>query len=341
MKFWNREKEKEWLKRYLKTEPNAILFVYGPKSSGKTTLLMKVAEDLSEHSQMAFYWYDLREELVSGYDTVLSVFFKSKGWASRMLKGLASSFKINLLAFELDMSELSDILHGKENPFSYMRRELERVRERGLRPVIVFDELQKVKEVYMNGESRQRPLVRELFNFFVRLTKVLHLSHVIVMTSDTFFIENVYVDSALKNTSEFYLVDFFDDETAVRIMTQEGMDEKTARDVIDRVGGAPWIMERILSNGNPSEKIQELFLQSKSRLLGYIDEKKMRGEDVEITYETMRKVLEREFPESEEGLKEIRRLVEAEILFYDPLRREIRFQTKLDERAVRELLGVE
>ena len=42
MKFWDREKERKWLKHYLLTEPNAILFVYGPKSSGKTTLPMKV-----------------------------------------------------------------------------------------------------------------------------------------------------------------------------------------------------------------------------------------------------------------------------------------------------------
>ncbi len=41
MKFWDREKEKEELKAYLKSEPNAILFVYGPKSSGKSTLLKK------------------------------------------------------------------------------------------------------------------------------------------------------------------------------------------------------------------------------------------------------------------------------------------------------------
>ncbi|MCD6363040.1 MAG: ATP-binding protein, partial [Synergistetes bacterium] len=38
MKFWNREKEIKWLKKYLQTEPNAILFIYGPKSSGKSTL---------------------------------------------------------------------------------------------------------------------------------------------------------------------------------------------------------------------------------------------------------------------------------------------------------------
>ena len=56
MKFWDREKEKKWLKRYLQTEPNAILFVYGPKSSGKTTLLMKVVEELPKEK---FIYYSI------------------------------------------------------------------------------------------------------------------------------------------------------------------------------------------------------------------------------------------------------------------------------------------
>ena len=56
-----------------------------------------------------------------------------------------------------------------------MEEELGKDVENGKRSVIVFDELQKLKEVYLNGDERQRPLVREVFNFFVRITKVLHL----------------------------------------------------------------------------------------------------------------------------------------------------------------------
>ena len=78
MKFWDREKEKKWLKRYLQTEPNAILFVYGPKSSGKTTLLMKVMEEMPS-DEFKVYWYDLRGKVISGYEDVLRVFFREKG----------------------------------------------------------------------------------------------------------------------------------------------------------------------------------------------------------------------------------------------------------------------
>jgi len=337
VRFWDREKEVKDLKAHIQSEPNSILFVYGPKSSGKSTLLMKVAEDLPENDY-AIYWYDLREELVSGYDSVLGIFFKEKGWKKKMLEGLSKMFKINVAVFELDPSELSNVMSRKDNPFSYMRRELEKKRVEGKKPIIVFDELQKLKDVYMNTPNNQRLLVNELFNFFVRLTKVLHLAHVIVMTSDTFFIEEVYTSSSLKNTSIYYLVDYFDDETARKILIEEGLSKEDAEYVVDMSGGVPWIMAEVTSNGDPKEKLMEIYEQIKSRLFGYIENKMINDEDEKITYRVLEKVLKGLYPKTPEELREVRKLVQAEVLFYEPIKRKIKFQTKLDERATRELL---
>ncbi len=93
--------------------------------------------------------------------------------------------------FELDCGELLKVVNKGLDAFEVMEGKLSMDEESGKRPVIVFDELQKLKDIYLNGGS-QKPLIKELFNFFVRLIKVLHLSHVMVMTSDTFFIEQVY-----------------------------------------------------------------------------------------------------------------------------------------------------
>ena len=41
MKFYDREKELKYLKTYCQLEPNSILFVYGPKSSGKAKVMLK------------------------------------------------------------------------------------------------------------------------------------------------------------------------------------------------------------------------------------------------------------------------------------------------------------
>ena len=335
MKFWDREKEKKWLKHYLQTEPNAILFVYGPKSSGKTTLLMKVVEELPKE-EFAYYWYDLREELITGYESVIELFFAERGWIKSLLEVIP--VKINLKVFEVEADVLKGLKDKKIKPFTEMRKHLERDRKKGMTPVIVFDELQKLKDIYLNGEN-QRPFVKELFNFFVRITKVLHLAHVIVMTSDTFFIEQVYTDSTLKNTSRFYLVDFFDDETAKEILISEGLSEEDAEYVVDWIGGVPWMIEEILESDEPIEEVERLYADVKGNIgetLGDIYERGWYDEAKRV----LLKVIDGSVDARGKDRKVVRKLVEMELLFYDPVKGEVRFHSKLDERAVKELLGV-
>ena len=212
-----------------------------------------------------------------------------------------------------------------------MERVLKKHIQEGKKPVMVFDELQKLKDIYLNGGS-QRPLVKELFNFFVRLTKVLHLSHVIVMTSDTFFIEQVYTDSTLKNTSEFYLVDFFDDETAKEILISEGLSESDAKYIVDNIGGTPWMMERILSNGDIKDSVHRLYLQTKSRIV----ESTRKRKDLK---EILKRVAKGEnLYEDDEALDKVKELIEKEVLFMDLINGVVKFHTKLDEIAAKEVL---
>ncbi len=336
MKFWNREKEKKWLKHYLLTEPNAILFVYGPKSSGKTTLLMKVVEELPKE-KFIYYWFDLRERLITNYKDVVEVFFLDEEAAKEVIEnergidtGIMSFFKISFKRKKL-------IEERRIDPFRYMADMMRKDLEEGKRPVVVFDELQKLKDIYLNGGS-QRPLIKELFNFFVRLTKVLHLAHVIVMTSDTFFIEQIYTDSTLKNTSRFYLVDFFDDETVKNILISEGLSEKDASYIVKHIGGVPWMMEEIIKSKEYfKDTIQELFDESKSRLDLFL----MNREEQKEYEKILSDILSNRFKLSRENIDAVKDMVESEILFYDPVKGRVKFHTKLDELAAKELLGVE
>ncbi len=268
MKFWDRGKEKEDLKRYLQSEPNAILFVYGPKSSGKSTLLMESIKDLSRRKlfrkKYEIHWYDLRGKLVASYRDVIDALFEAEDTeAGRFVSSVESEMGLSIpmvMGFKVKKSLREEFYNKVSDPFGYMEAVM---RRSGKRQIIVFDELQKLKGIYMNG---QREFVVELFNFFVRITKVMHLAHVFVMTSDTFFIEEIYTSSALKNTSEFYLVDYFDDKTALKILIDEGLSEEDARYVVEQIGGVPWMMERVLSNDNAREKVEELYLQHRARL---------------------------------------------------------------------------
>jgi len=335
MKFWDREKEIRDLKRHIESEPNAILFVYGPKSSGKSTLLMEVLNDLK--SELYTYYYDLRLVPVSGYKDVLGIFFKERGWRERLKKAIPGIASATLKYFEVDGEVLEEMFEMKLNPFEVMENAIRgRKNKSKKRPVIVFDELQKLREVYMNG-GNQKPLVKELFNFFVRLTKVLHLTHVIVMSSDTFFIEEVYSDSALKNTSRYYLVDFFDDETAYSILVNEGIDEKTAKEIVDKAGGVPWILEEIVESDEPIQTLKELYKETKAKLENFLLEYAREEEAKKVLNE----ILEGRNKPVKRNIKIIKDLVEKEILFYDPINVNVRFQTRLDELAAREILSYE
>ena len=62
------------------------MFAFDPKSNGKTTLLMKVAKELP------------KEKFITGYESVIEVFFKKKGWLESFLRAVKP--KINLRGFE-------------------------------------------------------------------------------------------------------------------------------------------------------------------------------------------------------------------------------------------------
>ncbi|ETR66056.1 MAG: ATPase [Candidatus Magnetoglobus multicellularis str. Araruama] len=89
-----------------------------------------------------------------------------------------------------------------------MEKELQKIVKKGKRPIIIIDELQALDDIYMNG---QRELLKELFNFFVAMTKESHLCHVIIASSDGYFMKRIYEDSKLAKTSKYYSVDYLNE----------------------------------------------------------------------------------------------------------------------------------
>jgi AAA+ ATPase superfamily predicted ATPase len=195
----------------------------------------------------------------------------------------------------------------------------------------------------MNSPNNQRPVVNELFNFFVRITKVEHLAHVVVATSDTFFIEEVYTNSALQECAKYRLLDFFDEETTLRILSGEGFSEEEARFVWDWLGGVPWELAEAVEAkrmGRLEEAIRELYMAARGRIEDMVERKKGRekGELKKALgiFAGREKVRLKDVPDD---LKDtVIELVKAEILFYDPLSSEIKPHTKLIQRAIREVL---
>jgi len=70
MKFINRQTEIAFLSKYFVSEPNSLLFVYGPKSSGKSVLLTKVVNELDQET-FTINFMNLREVLIYDFKTFL------------------------------------------------------------------------------------------------------------------------------------------------------------------------------------------------------------------------------------------------------------------------------
>ena len=58
--FINRDYDINELCLHIKGDPNSILFVYSPKSSGKSTVIRRVIKEM-ENSDVVFFYYNLRK----------------------------------------------------------------------------------------------------------------------------------------------------------------------------------------------------------------------------------------------------------------------------------------
>ncbi len=198
--FVNRKDELAYLQSWISAKPENILFLYGPKSSGKTTLIYRFIEENLTNGKYDIKHFNLRELLLVNYKSFLRAFFELK--SSEQVK---ETRQYDLKVFKLSVETLKGLESKELDPFIVMKRELEKSNKKGKRPVIIIDELQALDEIYFNGG---RELLNEIFNFFVAMTKESHLCHVIIASSDGYFIDRVYQDSKLKKTSRLMEVEY-------------------------------------------------------------------------------------------------------------------------------------
>jgi len=121
-------------------------------------------------------------------------------------------------------------------------------------PVLIIDELQVIGDMKIDGY-----LIYKLFNFFVRLTKELHLAHVFVMTSDSLFLEQVYSEAMLKvkGRCDYLLVDDFDYERKMGFLDGYGFDEREAEMIWQNVGGKPVSLVKLINAKVSGKKIED------------------------------------------------------------------------------------
>ena len=176
MKFFNREKEINQIISILEGEPNSIYFIYGPINSGKTALIKHIIENRLSEDYKVFYINfrtylisEKREFIEAIFTTKKDDFFEKIKDKDEVLNLITKGVRI-LTGIPIPEVEFDKLFEEKINDaFQYLNSLLLATKKSGKKPVLIFDELQKLKNTYFNGG---KSLLNELFNLFVSLTKM-------------------------------------------------------------------------------------------------------------------------------------------------------------------------
>jgi AAA+ ATPase superfamily predicted ATPase len=348
--FHDREKEIKEIRAILDAEPSLITFVYGPINSGKTTLIRHLIEQLPE--EYTIFYINLRTKFLSSYDDFIESLFEMEmetDGAKRKRKEtlaelVSSATKVAGIPINKEFLDYVFKDNKPKNAFSYIIKLFEEVKATGKQPVLILDELQKIGDVNVNGS-----LIYELFNFFIDLTKELHLCHVFAVSSDSLFIEQVYSEAMLQGRSRHLLVDDFNEGVTMDFLDRYNFSDKEKTVAWEYCGGNPIYLVELVNCENREEKVKEMLvlrtgeINQRIKVLKIVNKKILfEDEEIELKYDTITRILD-EFSDEESYAyemitPEITYLVRENILFVDSVRRIIKPQSRLNLLAIREMI---
>jgi hypothetical protein len=332
--FINRQRELADLRLFIDKEPTEILFIHGPKSSGKTTLLYKLFNQLEKEQKLDVKFLNLREIVTEfsddfNYKDFLRMFFQVKPEKKKKEKVSAG---INVGLFKIDAEIEKNMFLGKSDPFKVMKEKFIQLREKTVKPVLIVDELQALDKIYMNDDKDKR-LIIELFNFFVAMTKESHLAHIIIASSDGYFLNTIYTDSRLKKASLFYKMAYLAKEDVMEwLLNLEKysrikdytLSQADAEKIWDTVGGSMWEIQDILTKlfKTPIDEALDLHKKAIKAAIEYYIGTDLRKEKVLHVFLEKEAVRIRDFIHVGIILDEIdgllQDMVRNNILYFDP-----------------------
>ncbi|MDQ7032825.1 MAG: ATP-binding protein [Desulfonauticus sp.] len=340
--FINRDKEIEFFLNYFNKNPERVMWIYGPKSTGKTTLIEYVIENyLLKEKSYNIKYLNFRRILISNFDSFIDSLLEEKDEETQT--ELNRSYNIFGL-FQLEAKTLKKIKEHKKNLFNYL---IEEFRKEKRKNILIIDEIQSLQDIYMNGDKK---LLNEFLNFCVALTKETHLSHVLILTSNTIFLNEIYNNSKMKETSRFKLIDHLSYEDIKEWLISK-------KDLGFRVEDIDLIYEYL---GGSATRIKKLIEEYKdfNSLKEYLEnEIEITKNEIKFTFRELRKLnkeyLIEPFKEiikdiltkgySDKESKEIEEAIdffcEKEILFFDPIKNTTTANSKIYVKAFERLLS--
>jgi len=343
--FFDREKEKEEILHILRQEPQEINFIYGPINSGKTSLITNLIENLPD--DYVVFYVNLRRKSIIRYEDFIRVLFateeggflkKIRNIFTKVLKHITSTGEKTLYkshGIPVDKSLLETFFKEKSNEdvFNYLVEYFKNIAKHKT-PVLVIDELQMIGDLEINGK-----LIYKLFNFFIGLTKELHICHVFALSSDSLFIEKVYNEAILKERCRYVLVDEFDEKTTLKFLEKYKVGEDEQDLARNCLGGKPGMLTSFINTSNRKDFVEDVLTKRK----GDIEELIFSLEDkntamFEKIINVFKNFINAESVKYKYITDEILLLVGENIIFVDPYKKIMRMQSKTDLLAVREIL---
>ena len=340
IEFHNREKETKEIRAILDSRPTLITFIYGPINSGKTELINNLIKSLPE-TQKVFY-INLRGRFISNYDEFIKVLFDVEhearyGRIKEFLKPIVNVLPESYHGIPIPKDIFLRLFKEKdvEDAFVYIETVLRAFCESGHAPVLVIDELQVIGDLKVDGL-----LIYKLFNFFIRLTKELHLCHVFAVTSDSLFIENVYSEAMLEGRCRYLLVDDFDEATTAAFLERHGFTDDEKAVAWNCCGGKPiCLVELVNTEEDRKGKAEEMLKIRKGQIEEIVYSLEARDKEM---FDAVMGMLSEFIGKEKVGYKyisdEIKFLVGKNIIFADSVNKELRPQSRLNLLAVREVM---
>ena len=349
--FHDREREITEVMKILDAEPSLITFIYGPINSGKTTMVSHLIKELPD--DYAPFYVNLRGRFITDYEDFLNVLFEidEEGrvdnvteYAKSILKDLrtVSGIPIPINLFE----QIFEKKDKSKDMFKYMEQFFIEISKKRT-PVLIIDELQVVGDIKIDGL-----LMYKLFNFFIRLTKELHLCHVFAVSSDSLFIEQVYSEAMLQGRSRHLLVDDFSEETTMDFLEGYEFTDVEKELAWNYCGGKPiYLVELVNAGDNLEKKAEEMLGMRIGAIEGLMEDAREFGykisygeERIVLNEEHILKSLEefrdRDYLKASELSKSVKLgLIKANILFLDSVKQIIKPQSRLDLLAIREVIA--
>ncbi|SFO87319.1 ATP-binding protein [Hydrogenimonas thermophila] len=336
----DREEERRYIKDWFEKVPKEILWIYGPKSTGKTTIIEYIVENelfddfkLFKSEKYNVKYINFRQKLFGNYDSFINSMTSTIDASSY---SLTASF--NLGFFKIESKLYEDIKAKNVDLFDVLFDEL---KQSGKRNVLIFDEIQSLENIYVDKE---RELLHEFLNFCVRLTKETHLSHVVLLSSNTIFINKIYNNAKLKVTSKFYKIDHLSFNVVKEWLSDEGFSSDDIDLIYDYLGGSIAHIQRLMrekewqKEKSLKELLDEMVQFAWSEVNLFLEySKKIDRDEKKYFYEIIKDILNKGYyiktKDDDKIISVIEKFCEIEILFFEPSNNRVYANSRVYEKA--------